>query len=135
MALNSIHHSCVRLKFSDMADPLEHATGLEKRELLAIQSGNTDPFDTNISKRGPGTKEQPNVVQSAFDSRIVGCICTSIFFFHKLQKLELITFLIIFYRFRRQLISWLDVVAQGLYQICHKSCIFISPCILDPKWI
>lgn len=59
-----------------MADPLEHATGLEKKELLAMQSGNNDPFDTNIQKRGPGTKEQPNVVHSAFDSRIVGCICT-----------------------------------------------------------
>lgn len=25
---------------SEMADPLDHATGLEKRELLAIQAGN-----------------------------------------------------------------------------------------------
>lgn len=61
--------------FLEFADPLEHATGLEKRELLAIQSGNTDPFNSNILERGPGTKDKPNLVASAFDSRIVGCIC------------------------------------------------------------
>lgn len=26
-------------------------------------------------KRGPGTKEQPNLVPSAFDCRVVGCVC------------------------------------------------------------
>ncbi|XP_077283190.1 cytochrome c oxidase subunit 5B, mitochondrial-like [Arctopsyche grandis] len=61
--------------YKSFADPMEHATGLEKRELLAIQSGDPDPFNSNIVERTAGTKDQPNLVASAFDSRIVGCIC------------------------------------------------------------
>lgn len=58
-----------------MSDPLDHATGIEKRELLAKQAGNDNPFDMKVLKRGPGTKDQPNLIPSAFDARIVGCIC------------------------------------------------------------
>lgn len=58
-----------------MGDPLEHATGLEKRELLAKVSGNDNPFDLKVIKRGAGTKTQPNEIPSAFDSRLIGCIC------------------------------------------------------------
>lgn len=58
-----------------MGDPLEHATGLEKKELLAKVAGNCDPFDIEGITRGPGTRSQPNEVCSAFDSRIVGCYC------------------------------------------------------------
>uniref|UniRef100_T1GMW5 Cytochrome c oxidase subunit 5B, mitochondrial n=1 Tax=Megaselia scalaris TaxID=36166 RepID=T1GMW5_MEGSC len=35
-----------------MSDPLEHATGIEKRELLAKQAGNDNPFDMKVFKRG-----------------------------------------------------------------------------------
>ncbi|KAF6197820.1 hypothetical protein GE061_008787 [Apolygus lucorum] len=62
-------------QFSSMPDPIEHATGLEKRELLAKVAGNDNPFDLLVLKRGPGTKENPNQVPSAFDSRILGCVC------------------------------------------------------------
>ncbi|XP_023015501.1 cytochrome c oxidase subunit 5B, mitochondrial [Leptinotarsa decemlineata] len=58
-----------------MGDPLEHATGLEKRELLAKVAGNEDPFDVKVLKRGAGTKAQPNEIPSAFEARLVGCIC------------------------------------------------------------
>ncbi|KAG8237091.1 hypothetical protein J437_LFUL017369 [Ladona fulva] len=58
-----------------MADPLEHATGLEKREMLAKAAGNDNPFDMKIFQRGPGTKDNPTLVPSAFDSRIIGCVC------------------------------------------------------------
>lgn len=58
-----------------MNDPIEHATGLEKRELLAHRAGDTDPFDMRVFKRGPGTKENPNMIPSAFESRLVGCVC------------------------------------------------------------
>lgn len=61
-----------------MNDPVEHATGLEKKELLAIQAGNDNPFDMKVFKRGPGTKENPTLIPSAFDARLVGCICTFI---------------------------------------------------------
>lgn len=58
-----------------MNDPLEHATGIEKRELLAKAAGNDNPFDMKVLKRGPGTKDTPNLIPSAFDARLVGCIC------------------------------------------------------------
>lgn len=58
-----------------MNDPMEHATGIEKRELLAKAAGNDNPFDMKVFKRGAGTKENPNLIPSAFDARIVGCIC------------------------------------------------------------
>lgn len=61
--------------FTVMSDPLDHATGLEKRELLAKAAGNDDPFDMKVFKRGAGTKASPNCVPSAFEARLVGCIC------------------------------------------------------------
>ncbi|XP_014294360.1 cytochrome c oxidase subunit 5B, mitochondrial [Halyomorpha halys] len=67
--------SASRILATNMADPLEHATGLEKRELLARVAGNDNPFDFRVLKRGPGTRDCPNQVPSSFDSRLVGCIC------------------------------------------------------------
>lgn len=58
-----------------MNDPIEHATGLEKKELLAKLAGNDDPFHMKAIKRGPSTKDNPTMVPSAFDARIMGCIC------------------------------------------------------------
>ncbi|KAH0535527.1 cytochrome c oxidase subunit 5B, mitochondrial-like [Cotesia glomerata] len=66
---------CGKYRRDQMPDPMDLATGLEKRELLAYQSGNDDPFMMKGIIRGPGTKDQPNEVPSAFNSRIVGCIC------------------------------------------------------------
>ncbi|KAJ8977968.1 hypothetical protein NQ317_008160 [Molorchus minor] len=66
------HVLCSSFRFAStkvtMGDPLEHATGLEKRELLAKASGNENPFDLKVIKRGPGSKVQPNEIPSAFDS-------------------------------------------------------------------
>ncbi|XP_055328927.1 cytochrome c oxidase subunit 5B, mitochondrial-like [Paramacrobiotus metropolitanus] len=56
-------------------DPLDLATGLEKKELLARAAGNEDPFQINAIKRGPGTREQPTKVPSMLDDRIIGCVC------------------------------------------------------------
>lgn len=58
-----------------MNDPIEHATGIEKRELLAKAAGNDDPFDMHIMKRAVGAKDTPTLIPSAFDARIVGCVC------------------------------------------------------------
>ncbi|CAG0889324.1 unnamed protein product [Darwinula stevensoni] len=58
-----------------MADPVEHATGREKVELLAKAAGNMDPFQLNVVKRAAGTKENPTIIPSRLDRRIVGCIC------------------------------------------------------------
>ncbi|RZC35399.1 COX5B domain containing protein [Asbolus verrucosus] len=75
MRKNVLHLICRFATKVTMGDPFEHATGIEKRELLAKLAGNENPFDLRVVKRGPGTKSQPNEIPSAFDSRIVGCIC------------------------------------------------------------
>ncbi|KAG8191148.1 hypothetical protein JTE90_016661 [Oedothorax gibbosus] len=54
---------------------IEHSTGLERKELLARAAGNDDPFSMNVQKRGPGTKDNPNLVPSYESKRIIGCIC------------------------------------------------------------
>lgn len=58
-----------------MPDALEHATGLEKRELLAIAAGDPDPFGLYMIKRCAGTRDKPTCIPSAFHKRIMGCIC------------------------------------------------------------
>lgn len=58
-----------------MPDALDHATGLEKKELLATLAGIDDPYHNKPVKRGAGTKDKPTMVPSAFDARIIGCIC------------------------------------------------------------
>lgn len=59
-----------------MPTPLDHATGLEKKEMLAALAGIDDPYHNKPIKRGPSTKDNPTMVPSAFDARIIGCICT-----------------------------------------------------------
>ena len=84
-----------------MQDSLEHATGLEKREILArqagIEVGNAlckgcwdglligsrfffpcrlqDPYQMQVYNRVAGTKDAPNLVPSVADYRVVGCVC------------------------------------------------------------
>lgn len=58
-----------------MPDPLEHATGMERKELMAMQAGNDDPFNMKVIKKSAGTRDNPTLVPSCFDARIVGCIC------------------------------------------------------------
>lgn len=58
-----------------MPEAIDHATGLEKKEMLAALAGNDDPYHNNAIKRGVGTKDKPTMIPSAFDARIIGCIC------------------------------------------------------------
>ncbi|KAI9564655.1 hypothetical protein GHT06_008396 [Daphnia sinensis] len=67
--------TAVRAADKAMNDPLEHATGLEKREILAKQAGREDPYEMQVYKRVAGTKEKPNLVPSVADHRVVGCVC------------------------------------------------------------
>ncbi|KAK1120718.1 hypothetical protein K0M31_010922 [Melipona bicolor] len=68
--------NAVYSKDKTLPDPLDLATGLEKRELLAAAAGNFDPYHMKaIEIVRDSTKESPNLVPSAFKSRIVGCIC------------------------------------------------------------
>ncbi|CAH0596324.1 unnamed protein product [Chrysodeixis includens] len=61
--------------YSGMHDTLDHVTGIEKRELLAHMAGDCDPFRIMAIKKGPGTRERPNMIPSAYCSRIMGCVC------------------------------------------------------------
>lgn len=55
---------------------MELATGIFKRELLLRQSGNYDPWlFAKPIKRGAGRENEPTEIPSAFDGRIVGCLC------------------------------------------------------------
>ncbi|XP_026332214.1 cytochrome c oxidase subunit 5B, mitochondrial-like [Hyposmocoma kahamanoa] len=63
---------------SPMHDPLEHVTGIEKRELLAHLAGDCDPFRICSIKKGPGTRERPNLIPSAFSKRLVACSCNPV---------------------------------------------------------
>ncbi|XP_076049449.1 cytochrome c oxidase subunit 5B, mitochondrial-like [Oratosquilla oratoria] len=65
----------VRYANKMMADSLEHATGLEKQELLSKAAGNENPFDMRVSKRVSGDSSNPTTVPSFYASRLVGCIC------------------------------------------------------------
>ncbi|XP_043263080.1 cytochrome c oxidase subunit 5B, mitochondrial-like [Colletes gigas] len=61
---------------TNFTDPLDHATGQEKRELLAAAAGNFDPYHMKaLEITSDSTKENPNLVPSVFKSRIVGCVC------------------------------------------------------------
>ncbi|KAL1461023.1 hypothetical protein WDU94_012956 [Cyamophila willieti] len=60
---------------SQFPPSLVHATGLEKRELIAKLEGNNDPYFGGPHKFTSGTRDDPNIIRSAFKARIVGCIC------------------------------------------------------------
>merc|ERR1712008_314695 len=55
-------------------DLLAFAVGEEKYELLAAEHGDDDPWNNNKIK-GTGSFQDPNLVASMFEKRLVGCIC------------------------------------------------------------
>ena len=88
-----VHLSAVRSADQIMPDGTDHATGLEKYELLAKQAGNEDPFflkavnRTGVCKSGSfksfrynvfnsqGTKAEPTIINAMDNYRMVGCVC------------------------------------------------------------
>ncbi|XP_053422799.1 cytochrome c oxidase subunit 5B, mitochondrial-like [Nycticebus coucang] len=52
----------------------EQATGLEREVMMAARKG-LDPYNMLLPKGASGTKEDPNLVPSITNKRIVGCIC------------------------------------------------------------
>ncbi|EDV99428.1 cytochrome c oxidase subunit 5B, mitochondrial [Drosophila grimshawi] len=61
---------------SELTDDMELATGIFKRELMLRQGGCTDPWAMKRPlKRGAGLEKDPTVIPSAFDGRLVGCLC------------------------------------------------------------
>jgi len=59
----------------DMPDTLGHSVGPERYELLAKLAGNEDPFEMNVKKRAKGTRNEPTLIPSLYEKRLVGCIC------------------------------------------------------------
>lgn len=44
--------------------------------MMALAAGDDDPFNLKVIQRQSiSTKDSPNLVGSAFESRIIGCIC------------------------------------------------------------
>ncbi|XP_064102288.1 cytochrome c oxidase subunit 5B, mitochondrial-like isoform X3 [Macrobrachium rosenbergii] len=74
-ARRGVQVTSVRHANKMMADPLEHATGLEKEELMAKAAGNENPFDMKVYKRVSGGASNPTLIPSFYDRRLVGCIC------------------------------------------------------------
>ncbi|XP_066258595.1 cytochrome c oxidase subunit 5B, mitochondrial-like isoform X1 [Euwallacea similis] len=59
---------------------VQHAANLQTQTVLpkassTSMSGNDNPFDVTVMKKGPGTKGDPTEIPSAFDARLIGCIC------------------------------------------------------------
>ncbi|OCT86620.1 cytochrome c oxidase subunit 5B, mitochondrial [Xenopus laevis] len=52
----------------------EQATGLEKKVMAAMKEG-TDPYSMLKPQQYAGTKDDPHIVPSITNKRIVGCIC------------------------------------------------------------
>merc|ERR1711872_901643 len=57
------------------ADNLEHAVGIEKFEKLAKLAGIDDPWDLKPFQLGAGTKEEPTLLPSMYNKRLVGHLC------------------------------------------------------------
>ena len=34
-----------------------------------------DPYEMKVKKRAKGTKEEPTLIPSVFNKRLIGCIC------------------------------------------------------------
>ncbi|XP_023160750.1 cytochrome c oxidase subunit 5B, mitochondrial [Drosophila hydei] len=59
-----------------LTDDMELATGIFKRELMLRRAGCLDPWAMKKPmKRGAGRENDPTEVPSAFDGRLVGCLC------------------------------------------------------------
>lgn len=65
--------AALREKGNDMPDPIDHATGVEKYELLAREAGNDDPFYLKSFSRGEATKDEPCIVMLGVESQSASC--------------------------------------------------------------
>jgi len=61
-------------QYNVLPDPIEHATGIEKKQLLAQLQGD-DRYEQKVYHMRAGTKDDPNLIPSHLEARIVGCIC------------------------------------------------------------
>ncbi len=59
-----------------MADPWDILYGAERFEVAMKSKGYADPYDMDPNQRkAVSTKQDPNIVTTLEESRVVGCIC------------------------------------------------------------
>jgi len=62
-------------RWNYVPDPMEHAVGIERFEMQAKAAGIEDLWDLEVQKLGEGTRENPDLVPSMYNKRIVGHLC------------------------------------------------------------
>ncbi|EDW87877.1 cytochrome c oxidase subunit 5B, mitochondrial [Drosophila yakuba] len=68
--------STTQVQKSALIEDEQLVTGIQKREMLLAKQGCEDPWGfSKVIRRGSGRENDPTVVPSAFDARIVGCLC------------------------------------------------------------
>ncbi|XP_039496199.1 cytochrome c oxidase subunit 5B, mitochondrial [Drosophila santomea] len=68
--------STTQVQNSALIEDEQLVTGIQKREMLLAKQGCEDPWGfSKVIRRGSGRENDPTVVPSAFDARIVGCLC------------------------------------------------------------
>ncbi|BFZ16387.1 hypothetical protein BsWGS_19426 [Bradybaena similaris] len=70
-----VHKGKVLSEQVELADDFGQSVGPEREEVLARASGDEDPYLMNVIKRTKGTFQEPTVITSNFNRRMVGCIC------------------------------------------------------------
>jgi len=58
-----------------LPDSLDHAVGIERFERQAKLAGIEDPWDIKAYKQGKGTREDPDIVPSMYNKRLIGHLC------------------------------------------------------------
>ncbi|KAH8297950.1 hypothetical protein KR018_002531 [Drosophila ironensis] len=68
--------STTQVQKTVLIDDDELMTGIQKREANLAKQGCSDPWGVGkIIRRGTGRENDPTELPSAFDHRLVGCIC------------------------------------------------------------
>ncbi|XP_037710608.1 cytochrome c oxidase subunit 5B, mitochondrial [Drosophila subpulchrella] len=68
--------STTQVQKSALIEDEQLVTGIQKREMQLAKQGCEDPWGfTKVIRRGSGRENDPTEVPSAFDARLVGCLC------------------------------------------------------------
>jgi len=65
---------CLKQELS-LPDTVEHSVGIEKFERMAAAAGIDDPWDIKPAQHGEGTRENPDIVPSMYNKRLIGHLC------------------------------------------------------------
>ncbi|KAL5016945.1 hypothetical protein ScPMuIL_006534 [Solemya velum] len=71
----SFSSQSVSAKFAKQKTVKDPLSSTERFHMITQLGGNEDPFEMNVKKRVKGTAEEPTLIPSIMDRRMVGCIC------------------------------------------------------------